>query len=78
MVSFGNAGVTLGTFLGGFIITRYGIQQVIWISIALLLVTLALTFVFVRKRATVQKAAQEPALEQAELEMEEQKAALGI
>lgn len=51
MVSFGNAGVTVGTFLGGVIITRYGIQQVIWISILLLLVTLALTFVIVKKRA---------------------------
>jgi predicted MFS family arabinose efflux permease len=76
MVSFGNAGVTVGTFLGGLVITRYGVQQVIWISIALLLVTLALTFVFVGKRETVQETKQET--EPAELEMEEQEAALGI
>lgn len=50
MVSFGNAGITLGTFLGGIIITLFGIHHVIWISIMLLLVSLALTFVFVRKR----------------------------
>lgn len=50
MVSFGNAGVTLGTFLGGIIITLFGIHEVIWISILLLLVSLALTFVFIRKR----------------------------
>jgi predicted MFS family arabinose efflux permease len=36
MVSFGNAGVTLGTFLGGIIITLFGIHEVIWISILLL------------------------------------------
>ena len=50
MVSFGNAGVTLGTFLGGIIITRFGIHHVIWISILLLIVSLALTFVFIRQR----------------------------
>jgi DHA1 family inner membrane transport protein len=50
MVSFGNAGVTLGTFLGGIVITLFGIHEVIWISILLLLVSLALTFVFIRKR----------------------------
>ena len=47
MVSFGNAGVTLGTFLGGLIITRFGIHEVIWISIGLLVVALALTWVFI-------------------------------
>lgn len=51
MVSFGNAGVTLGTFLGGMIITRFGIHHVIWISILLLIVSLALTFVFIRQGA---------------------------
>jgi DHA1 family inner membrane transport protein len=76
MVSFGNAGVTLGTFLGGFIITRYGIQQVIWISIVLLLVSLALTFVFVGKRKTVEESEQATP-EPAPVEMEEE-AVLGI
>jgi multidrug resistance protein len=58
MVSFGNAGVTLGTFLGGIIIAHFGVHHVIWISILLLLVSLALTFVFIRKRpaATEQEA----------------------
>ena len=50
MVSFGNAGVTLGTFLGGIIITRFGIHEVIWISILLLIASLALTFVFIRQK----------------------------
>ena len=49
MVSFGNAGVTLGTFLGGIIIASFGVHQVIWISILLLLVSLALTFVVIGK-----------------------------
>jgi DHA1 family inner membrane transport protein len=51
MVSFGNAGITLGTFLGGIMITRFGIHQVIWISILLLLISLGLTFVFIKKRS---------------------------
>jgi hypothetical protein len=50
MVSFGNAGVTLGTFLGGLIITRFGVHEVIWISIGLLVVALALTWVFVGQK----------------------------
>jgi predicted MFS family arabinose efflux permease len=53
MVSFGNAGVTLGTFLGGLVIKSFGIHQVIWISILLLLVALALTYVFVGRRSAV-------------------------
>ncbi|WP_242696337.1 MFS transporter [Longitalea luteola] len=57
MVSFGNAGVTLGTFLGGIVITQFGIHQVIWISILLLLVALALTYVFVKKREQVSEPA---------------------
>jgi DHA1 family inner membrane transport protein len=51
MVSFGNAGATLGTFLGGIAITRYGIHNIMWMSILLLLVTLVLSLVFDRKRA---------------------------
>jgi predicted MFS family arabinose efflux permease len=50
MVSFGNAGVTVGTFLGGLIITRFGIHEVIWISIGLLVVALGLTWVFVGQK----------------------------
>jgi predicted MFS family arabinose efflux permease len=59
MVSFGNAGVTLGTFLGGLVITWFGVHQVIWISILLLLVALALTYVFVGKRSAVTEAKEE-------------------
>lgn len=63
MVSFGNAGVTLGSLLGGFIIINYGIQQVIWISIVLFAVAFGLTFVHVKKTA--------PAISEAEVEEEE-------
>jgi MFS transporter, DHA1 family, inner membrane transport protein len=52
MVSFGNGGVTLGTFLGGIVIAGFGVHHVIWISILLLIVAFALTFVFVGKKAT--------------------------
>ena len=63
----GNAGVTLGTFLGGIIITLFGIHEVIWISILLLLVSLALTFVFVRKRTAESTEEKELAVEEDEV-----------
>jgi predicted MFS family arabinose efflux permease len=71
MVSFGNAGVTLGTFLGGIIITLFGIHEVIWISILLLLVSLALTFVFIRKRTVESTEEKESVLEEDEDDVNE-------
>jgi predicted MFS family arabinose efflux permease len=71
MVSFGNAGVTLGTFLGGIIITLFGIHEVIWISILLLLVSLALTFVFIRKRTVESTEEKEAMAEEDEDEVNE-------
>jgi Arabinose efflux permease len=68
MVSFGNGGVTLGTFLGGLVITYFGIGHVVWLSVGLLLVTLGMTFIFIRKRET----APEPATEKMEPELEEE------
>lgn len=59
MVSFGNAGVTLGTFLGGLVIKSFGVHQVIWISILLLLAALALTYVYVNRRPAVTEKAPE-------------------
>lgn len=59
MVSFGNAGVTLGTLLGGFIITAFGVREVVWISSLLLLITFGLTFVTIGKKKTVTEAQQE-------------------
>ena len=43
--SFFNAGITLGTLLGGFVIAHYGIHQVIWMTVPLLMLALGLTFV---------------------------------
>ncbi|HEY6900704.1 MAG TPA: MFS transporter [Puia sp.] len=43
--SFFNAGITIGTLLGGFVIARYGIHAVIWMTVPLLLVSLGLTFI---------------------------------
>jgi predicted MFS family arabinose efflux permease len=59
MVSFGNAGVTLGTLLGGFMITAFGIREVVWISSLLLLITFGLTFVTVGKKKAVAEAQEE-------------------
>ena len=53
MVSFGNAGFALGAFLGGIVINSFGAHNIIWMSILLLLVALALSFVYIRQRATV-------------------------
>ncbi len=50
MVSFGNAGVTLGTLLGGIIITRFGIHEVMWMSMVLLLASFALSFVKLNRK----------------------------
>jgi len=43
--SFFNAGITIGTLLGGFVIARYGIHSVIWMTVPLLLLSLGLTFI---------------------------------
>lgn len=55
MPSFFNAGITLGTFLGGFVISHYGVQNVVWMSVPLLLVSLMLGFLF-QKKSAVNKA----------------------
>jgi len=51
MVSFGNAGVTLGTLLGGFVITHYGIQHITWMSITLFVAALGISSIVVKKRS---------------------------
>lgn len=43
--SFYNAGITVGTLLGGFIIARYGVHEVIWMTIPLLLIGYGITFI---------------------------------
>lgn len=75
MVSFGNAGVTLGTFLGGLVITHFGIHQVIFISILLLLVALALTYVFVGRRPAAATGRVQEQKQEQEVEVQEMLAA---
>lgn len=58
--SFFNAGITLGSLLGGFVIAHYGIHEVIWMTVPLLLLALGLSFVTVKEKQTVSK---EPANE---------------
>ncbi len=53
MVSFGNAGVTVGTMVGGFIITYYGVHQVIWGSMLLLVVAFGMSFIVLGKKQPV-------------------------
>lgn len=74
MVSFGNAGVTLGTILGGVIITAFGIHEVIWISSILLFITFALSFVVVGKKQPVveEEKEEEKTAEEFELTIAEQ------
>ncbi len=59
--SFFNAGITIGTLLGGFVIVRYGIHSVIWMTVPLLLLSLGLTFITdPEKRISGEKAIIEP------------------
>jgi predicted MFS family arabinose efflux permease len=43
--SFFNAGITLGTLLGGFVIAHYGIHEVIWMTVPLLLLAFGMSFI---------------------------------
>lgn len=43
--SFYNAGITLGTLLGGFVIARFGVREVVWMTIPLLLIAYGITFI---------------------------------
>jgi predicted MFS family arabinose efflux permease len=45
MPSFYNAGLTLGTLLGGFVIAHFGVHEVIWMAIPLLAIAYSMTFV---------------------------------
>lgn len=52
MVSFGNGGVTVGTLLGGFVITHYGIQHIVWMSIGLFALALGISYIVIGKPQT--------------------------
>ena len=55
--SFFNAGITIGTLLGGFVISRYGIHEVIWMTVPLLILSLGLTFITAPVKGTAAKEA---------------------
>lgn len=48
-----NIGISLGAMLGGLVIAKFGVQQVVWVSMALLVVTLSISFIRVPQRSAV-------------------------
>lgn len=50
MVSFGNAGVTIGTMAGGFVIAHFGIRYLAWAGVLLFALAFAMTYVCLKKR----------------------------
>lgn len=63
LASFFNAGITLGTILGGFVIVHYGIHEVVWISIPLFGVSFLLTFITKKERSVAVEEVPEELLE---------------
>jgi predicted MFS family arabinose efflux permease len=53
--SFFNAGITVGSLLGGFVIAHYGIHEVIWMTVPLLLLALGLSFVTINEKQEASK-----------------------
>ncbi|MBK1896680.1 MFS transporter [Chryseobacterium paridis] len=49
-----NIGISLGALVGGLIIAKYGIHQIVWISIGLLGVTFAISFITFPKNAEIE------------------------
>lgn len=54
-----NIGISLGAFLGGFIIARYGIHEIIWMSTPLLLLAYGLSFIVTKTQKADKKATNE-------------------
>ncbi|MDN3549904.1 MFS transporter [Mucilaginibacter aquaedulcis] len=61
--SFFNAGITLGSLLGGFVIAKYGIHEVIWMTVPLLLLSLGLSFVKINEKQEAKGATEEELIE---------------
>lgn len=62
--SFFNAGITVGTLLGGLIIAHYGIHEVIWMTVPLLLLSLGLSFVTVKEKQVANETVADKIIEQ--------------
>lgn len=54
-----NIGISLGALVGGLIIAKYGIHQIVWISVGLLGVTFAISFITFPKNAEIELEAEE-------------------
>lgn len=54
-----NIGISLGALLGGVVIARYGIHEIVWMSIPLLLLAYGLSFVVTKTQKARNKAADE-------------------
>lgn len=48
-----NIGISLGAFLGGIVIAKFGVHEIIWMAVPLLLLAYLLSFVNSRKKALV-------------------------
>jgi len=48
-----NIGISLGAFLGGIVIAKFGVHEIIWMAVPLLLLAYLLSFVKSRKKALV-------------------------
>jgi predicted MFS family arabinose efflux permease len=46
-----NIGISLGAFLGGIVIAKFGVHEIIWMAVPLLLLAYLLSFVKSRKKA---------------------------
>lgn len=54
-----NIGISLGAFLGGLVIAKYGIHEIIWMSVPLLLLAYGLSFIVTKTRKPSKKEADE-------------------
>jgi predicted MFS family arabinose efflux permease len=61
--SFYNAGITVGSLMGGFVIAHYGTQQVIWMAIPLLALAFGMSFYTQKQTAAAVEYRQEPVQE---------------
>ncbi|MDR6783782.1 DHA1 family inner membrane transport protein [Pedobacter africanus] len=52
-----NIGISLGALLGGFVIAHYGIHQIVWMSIALLALTLGISYIKLPEKPKTKKEA---------------------
>lgn len=58
--SFYNAGITVGSLLGGFVIAHYGTQQVLWMAVPLLLLAFGMSFYTQKKTAATAEFEEKP------------------